>query len=215
MADPILLGQGHLTISVAAPADDARWIEEFFGDSYAATGNEPALVSVRLAAGERAPAGGVPIGDRLVFALDSGPIRLPAYRSSAHERLVEPDTGIAYEVSNDGGRVTVRYGDSPPQMRHGGQSPNRLTARVRLMRVVREYLPQRLTPCRRPRPARSRRRSRRPRDRDRRPQGGGQDDDAAAAAARGKRVVPVERPRARHWRPHGAGAGDPDRRVAS
>ncbi len=139
MADPILLRQGHFTISVAAPANDARWIEEFFGDSYAATGNEAALTSVGLASEERPPAGDVPIGDRLAFALDSGPIRLPAYRSSAHERLVEPDTGIAYEVSNDGARVTVRYGDCPPQAQHGGQSPNRLTARVRLMRVVREY----------------------------------------------------------------------------
>src|SRR5678815_3418093 len=98
MADSILLRQGHLTISVAAP-DDVRWIEEFFGNSYAATGNEAALTCVRLASEERAPAGDVPAGDRLAFALDSGPIRLPAYRSSAQERLVEPDIGIAYEVS--------------------------------------------------------------------------------------------------------------------
>ena len=109
MADSILLRQGHLTISVAAPADDARWIEEFFGNSYAPTGNEAALTCVRLASGERASAGDVPAGDRLAFALDSGPIRLPAYRSYTHERQVEPDTGIAYEVSND----RRNTGDSP------------------------------------------------------------------------------------------------------
>ena len=130
MAEAILLRQGDLAILVAAPADDARWIEEFFGDSYTATGNETALAGVRFASEAHAPAGDVPAGDRLAFALDSGPIRLPAYRSSAHERLVEPDTGIAYEVSNEGSRVTVRYGDC---------SQARPTARVRLMRVVREY----------------------------------------------------------------------------
>ena len=128
MSDRILLRQGSLTISVAAPADDARWIKEFFGDSYAAAGNEAPLADVRLASQERGPTGNVRIGDRLAFALDSGPIRLPAFETDpAIERLLEPDTAIAYDVSADRSSIVVRY------------AGNRPTARVRLMRVVREY----------------------------------------------------------------------------
>ena len=132
MAERILLQQGDLTISVVAPADDLRWIGEFFGESYTALGDAEPVVEVRLSCDDQAPEGGAPLGDRLAFALDSGPIWLPSFvgpnfSSADLERLLEADTGIAYDVSTDRSRVVVRY------------SGNRPAARVRLMRVVREY----------------------------------------------------------------------------
>jgi hypothetical protein len=63
----------------------------------------------------------------VAFTFDSEPVRLRAEATDRGVRLFELDAGVVFDVVCDAREVTVRYAGS------------RLSARVRFMRVIREY----------------------------------------------------------------------------
>ena len=63
----------------------------------------------------------------IAFTFDSEPVRLPAEPRDGGVRLFDLDAGVVFDVESDAREVTVRYAGS------------RLSARVRFMRVIREY----------------------------------------------------------------------------
>lgn len=126
MSDRMLLTQDGLAISVAGPEDDRIWLREFFGAAYGSAIEQRLRVGVALASRLEWPAAAA-THSRLAFALDSGPVRLPAFPRPDGERLLDADATVAFDVGRGRCDTTVRYGGS------------RFAARVRLMRVVREY----------------------------------------------------------------------------
>ena len=126
MIDRVLLTQDGLAISVAGPADDCIWLREFFGAAYCSPMEERLRVGIAFASGLHWSTAAA-TRSRLAFALDSGPVRLPAFPRADGERLLDVDARVAFDVGSGRRDTTVRYGAS------------RFAARVRLMRVVREY----------------------------------------------------------------------------
>jgi hypothetical protein len=124
--DPVLLTQDGLVVSITAPEDDRIWLREFFGAPCSSSANRTPEVEIALAAGLEWPVA-TPVGSRLAFALDSGPLRLPAFPHHGGERLLDVEAAVAIDVDPARLSARVRYGAS------------RFAARVRLMRVVREY----------------------------------------------------------------------------
>ena len=126
MFDRVLLAQDGLAISVAGPEDDCIWLREFFGAAYGSPTEERLRVGIALASGLDLSTAAAP-RSRLAFALDSGPVRLPVFPRADGERLIDAEAMVAFDVGPGRCDTTVRYGAS------------RFAARVRLMRVVREY----------------------------------------------------------------------------
>jgi hypothetical protein len=124
--DRVLLTQDRLVVSVTAPEDDRIWLREFFGAPSSSSADGPPQVDIALADGLDWPSA-TPVGSRLAFALDSGPVRLPAFPHHGGERLLDLEASVAFDVDPTRLATRVRYGAS------------RFAARVRLMRVVREY----------------------------------------------------------------------------
>ena len=115
-----------LVLSVDAPDDDLRWLEEFVDPSFARVPAGEPLVRLSFEQVSGSGPGGEPAG-RVAFTLDSGAIRLPESRIGGGVRLHDASCGVAIDVTAEGRDTGIRYGGS------------RSRARIRLMRVVREY----------------------------------------------------------------------------
>lgn len=123
-----------LAISVEASESAAlAWLEEFLLPAFSVADGIAPACHVALIDDERAyqdaerrtaSAESEPVA---CFALDSGPICLPAWRWSADERIIfDGDSQVFYLVNRDGSRIRV-LADRP-----------RPSRRIALMRVVRE-----------------------------------------------------------------------------
>jgi len=115
-----------LRINVGGPDEDVAWLEEFLEPSFQTTSDGPVDATVSF------ESGGAPVAwepDRTVcaFALDSGPRHLAACGTDSGLRLRDPTSAVVYDVSERGRSVRLRL------------DGNRLDARARLFRVVREF----------------------------------------------------------------------------
>lgn len=116
-----------LALSVDAPDDDLRWLEEFTDPSFARVPAGEPLVCLSFEQVSGTGPVGEPTGGRVAFTLDSGAIRLPESRIGGGVRLHDARCGVAIDITAEGRDTGIRYGGS------------RSRARIRLMRVVREY----------------------------------------------------------------------------
>ena len=124
--DSLLLEHDGLRVAVHAPAADAAWLAEFLAPGFArAAGAAAAEVSFGGGVNETSDREDGEL--RVAFALDAGPVRLPVSVTDGVGRALEPDVAVAYDVSVGRAVAGVRYG------------ADRRAARVRLLRVVREY----------------------------------------------------------------------------
>jgi hypothetical protein len=114
-------------IAVDAPDPEQSWLDEFLGPAFRRLAGQPGDVCVTFEAGTGDTDGAWDAGTRVAFALDSGPIRLPESPIPGGTRFHDARGAVDFDVTSGGSKVHVRYHAS------------RLDARVRLMRVVREY----------------------------------------------------------------------------
>jgi hypothetical protein len=125
---PLFLAHDGITIRVDGPDRDRSWLAEFLEPAFSRADGQEEGVRVSF---EEAVDGPPPVsGDhevRVAFALDAAPVRLPAAAHAGGMRLQDPEAGVEFEVGGGGRETRLRYRGS------------RLAARVRLMRVVREY----------------------------------------------------------------------------
>ena len=122
-----LLSQDGLAISAVASAADVAWIREFMGSGFLKPCGTVPHVRVSLVP---TAAGLAPRGETaapVAFTFDSEPVRLHAQPTDGGLRLFDLDAGVVFDITCDAREVTVRHAGS------------RLSARVRFMRVIREY----------------------------------------------------------------------------
>ena len=125
---PMSLAHDGITIRVDAPGDDRAWLAEFLEPSFSRPARDGEGVHVVF---EEAAGGALAAPDSsgrsVAFALDSDPVRLPTAPQAGGIRLCDHEAGVVFEVCGGGRETRIRYNGS------------RLAARMRLMRVVREY----------------------------------------------------------------------------
>jgi hypothetical protein len=117
---------GHV-VTVTAPEDDVRWLAEFAAPWFDMRPPDRDGVRISFGQGAALRPGGPPREELVAFALDAQPVRLPAWTVSGGSRLVDEGAEMSFDVSADGRSVRIEYRGS------------RSSARIRLMRVVREY----------------------------------------------------------------------------
>ena len=121
------LSQDGLAISAVASVADLAWVREFMGSGLLAPCGAPPHVRVSLVP---TTACLMPQGETsapVAFTFDSEPVRLRAEPTDDGVRLFDLDAGVVFDVASNAREVAVRYAGS------------RLSARVRFMRVIREY----------------------------------------------------------------------------
>ncbi len=116
-----------LTIRVSASEPDIAWLGEFLGPAFGRDDRAAHDVTVSHTRGLGGRKGGTLTHAPIAFALDSGPVRLPASTLDDGIRLHHPRFPVEFDATSDGRHAGVRHA-----MPHED-------ARVRLMRVVREY----------------------------------------------------------------------------
>ena len=117
-----------LDVAVDASPADLEWLEEFLAPSFLSRRDANPRVHVSFEALPQFTEGGMPASTgRVVFALDSGPVRLAERVTNDRVDLFATDGALAFQVLDRGRRTRVLHGDNPKSMR------------IRLMRVVREY----------------------------------------------------------------------------
>ena len=121
------LSQDGLAISAVASVADLAWVREFMGSGFLAVCGRPPHVRVSLVPTTSCFLPQVETSAPIAFTFDSEPVRLPAEPTDGGVRLFDLDAGVVFDVASDAREVTVRYAGS------------RLSARVRFMRVIREY----------------------------------------------------------------------------
>ena len=125
------LAHAGVPVVVEASQADCVWLAEFLRPSFSTVGVEEALAAgaprVRLNPCPASRDGIQGTGSRIVFAFDSGPVRLPEVAITGGARFTDPVLDVAFDITADG--ATVRFDES-----------GRLEARLALMRVVREYV---------------------------------------------------------------------------
>jgi hypothetical protein len=119
--------QDGIAVSVDAPDDDLTWLSEFLEPAFAVVSAGPADVRIAFDKAAGPYLDGPHTHTRTLFVLDSGPLSLPAAAITGGTRVYDAAERLTIEVTDGGRRVCIRY--------HG----SRLDARVRLLRVVREY----------------------------------------------------------------------------
>ena len=123
-----VLSHDGLDVAVEAPPGDLEWLEEFLAPSFLVTRDPNARVHVSFDALPPFAGGDSPASTgRVAFALDSGPVRLAERITEDRVDLFGADGALAFQVLDRGRSTRVLRGAHP------------LPARVRLMRVVREY----------------------------------------------------------------------------
>ncbi len=116
-----------LAISVDAPEADITWLEEFLWPAFDVVAAEPAAARVSFESAADPGVESPGTGERAAFTLDAAPIRLPESPITGGTRLRDAIRAVTFDVTDGGRDVRIRYAASP------------LDARMRLMRVVREY----------------------------------------------------------------------------
>lgn len=124
---PNVFELGGVAIALEAPAEDRAWLAGFGGclerpEREAA----PFHVAFEPSSGTL-PAADAAAATRIAFALDAGPLRLPAVERDGGVRLWDAASGSVVDVTEGGRATRIRTGGDP------------LAARLLLLRVVREY----------------------------------------------------------------------------
>ena len=119
--------QDGIAVSVEAPADDLTWLREFLEPAFAVVPAGPHDIRIAFEKAASPYLDGPHTDARTLFVLDSGPFSLPTSAIPGGTRVYDAAKRLTIDVTNGGRHVRIRY--------HG----SRLDARVRLLRIIREY----------------------------------------------------------------------------
>jgi len=122
-----LLSQDGLAISAVASVADLAWVKEFMGSGFLAPCATLPHARVSLVPTTTCFTPQGETSAPVAFTFDSAPVRLRAELTDGGVRLFELDAEVVFDVACDGREVAVCYAGS------------RLAARVRFMRVIREF----------------------------------------------------------------------------
>lgn len=119
-----------MVFSLEAADTDLAWLAQFMAPAFerVPAARAPADVRISFEPGGHVVRGNDgPAEGPVAFAFDSRAIHLPASPTGTGTRLIDVASDVSFDVTDDGHALRMAYGG------------DRLSARVALMRVVREY----------------------------------------------------------------------------